>query len=411
MPRNGSGIFSFPPSSWNPPVNGANATAADWANLLQDLANAITLSVASDGQTPMTGPLNMGGNRINNLGAPIGQNQALRWQQLAEGSNITSASTITIPNEGGLFLVTGTTTITELSGSYIGRRATLIFGDELTIQASPQLRLPGDSDYTTEPGDILEFIRINATTWAMLAGGGGGAVGGPGRTMVITESGSFVMPASRIWVTACGPGGSGVSATGGYGAGGGGGGAILMRREFKVTKGATVNALIGATSSTPNTYGTPTEISGLFTLGSGQTPNNAEVGPITGVGGLGGTASDTGTGGVSTNGATGRPGFPGSSLQQGGGGGAGGIGGGGAGATGSSEPDGVPGGVQFGNVPGGGGGSNANGGFGIGVGYGAYGGFAQGLNGGEGNYGAGGGGASGAGTGGAGGPGLIVIEW
>src|SRR5690625_3433416 len=307
MPRNGSGIFSFPPSSWNPPVNGANATAQDWANLLQDLANAITLSVASDGQTPMTGPLNMGGNRINNLGAPIGQNQALRWQQLAEGSNITSASTITIPNEGGLFLVTGTTTITELSGSYIGRRATLIFGDELTIQASPQLRLPGDSDYTTEPGDILEFIRINATTWSMLAGGGGGAAGGPGRTMVITSSQSFVMPAGKVWITACGPGGSGTKPPTNYAGGSGGGGAVMVRREFAVSKGATVNAVVGTTSTVPNTYGTPTEISGLFTLGSGQTPDNPASGPIARKG-LGGIASASGTGGIVSDGAIGGAG-------------------------------------------------------------------------------------------------------
>jgi hypothetical protein len=35
---------------------------------MTDIANALTQSVSADGQTPMTGPLNMTTNDINNVG-------------------------------------------------------------------------------------------------------------------------------------------------------------------------------------------------------------------------------------------------------------------------------------------------------------------------------------------------------
>lgn len=65
MSRNGSGVYNLP--AGNPVVTGTTITSA-WANTtMQNVADALTQSVASDGQTPMTGPLNMTGNYINNL--------------------------------------------------------------------------------------------------------------------------------------------------------------------------------------------------------------------------------------------------------------------------------------------------------------------------------------------------------
>jgi hypothetical protein len=66
MSRNGSGTYNLP--SGNPVVTGTTITAA-WANsTLNDIASALTGSVASDGQTPMSGALNMATNDINNVG-------------------------------------------------------------------------------------------------------------------------------------------------------------------------------------------------------------------------------------------------------------------------------------------------------------------------------------------------------
>lgn len=67
MPRNGAGVFSLVNNTWFPPVNGVLATATDWTPFITDIQNALTQSVSSDGQTPMTGNLPMGNNKITGL--------------------------------------------------------------------------------------------------------------------------------------------------------------------------------------------------------------------------------------------------------------------------------------------------------------------------------------------------------
>ena len=54
MPRNGSGTYAAPNSSWNPAIDGQPALTADWIQLLGDIAQALSLSIASDGETPTT---------------------------------------------------------------------------------------------------------------------------------------------------------------------------------------------------------------------------------------------------------------------------------------------------------------------------------------------------------------------
>ena len=66
MSRNGSGVYSLP--AGNPVVTGTTISST-WANsTLTDIQNAITQSVSADGQTPITGSLQMGGNDIQNAG-------------------------------------------------------------------------------------------------------------------------------------------------------------------------------------------------------------------------------------------------------------------------------------------------------------------------------------------------------
>jgi len=66
MSRNGSGTYSLP--AGNPVVTGTTITSS-WANTtMQNIADALTQSVAADGQTPMSGTLNMATNNIINVG-------------------------------------------------------------------------------------------------------------------------------------------------------------------------------------------------------------------------------------------------------------------------------------------------------------------------------------------------------
>ena len=69
MSRNGSGTYNLP--AGNPVVSGTTISST-WANsTLSDIASALTGSIASDGQTPMSGTLNMTDNLIINVAAPI----------------------------------------------------------------------------------------------------------------------------------------------------------------------------------------------------------------------------------------------------------------------------------------------------------------------------------------------------
>ena len=92
MSRNGSGTYNLP--AGNPVVTGTTITST-WANnTLTDIATALTGSVAADGQTPITGTLNMGTNKISNMADPT-------LPQDAVTNNFLSAGTYTIT--GGSF--------------------------------------------------------------------------------------------------------------------------------------------------------------------------------------------------------------------------------------------------------------------------------------------------------------------
>lgn len=84
MSRNGSGTYNLP--AGNPVVTGTTITSA-WANTtLSDIATALTGSVASDGQTPITGNLNMGTNKIQNLADPTLPQDAVTIHFLSTGT-------------------------------------------------------------------------------------------------------------------------------------------------------------------------------------------------------------------------------------------------------------------------------------------------------------------------------------
>lgn len=52
--RDGNGVYDLPANSWNPAVEGTEISAPDWNDTANDLADAITQSIASDGQTVTT---------------------------------------------------------------------------------------------------------------------------------------------------------------------------------------------------------------------------------------------------------------------------------------------------------------------------------------------------------------------
>lgn len=165
MPRNGSGGYSPPQNSWNPAINGMGALPNDWMAILNDMAAAVQASIAADGQTPITGSLNFGNNRLRNVGAPQGQGDGLRLDQIMKGADIPSATTIAFPIEGSLFDVTGTTTITGIVGAFPGRGVLVRFMDTLTLTHGTNLILPGGANITTQTGDFAAFVCLDGTKW------------------------------------------------------------------------------------------------------------------------------------------------------------------------------------------------------------------------------------------------------
>ena len=90
-----------------------------------------------------------------------------RWRK---GSDIASASALTLGTGGNFFDVTGTTSITSISTSgVIGTRILLQFDGVLTLTYhATDLILPGKANIITAAGDIAEFIEYASGDWMCL---------------------------------------------------------------------------------------------------------------------------------------------------------------------------------------------------------------------------------------------------
>ena len=94
MSRNGSGTYTLP--AGNPVVTGTTISTT-WANnTLNDLAAAMTDSVAADGQTPMTGDLDLNSNKIVNLAPATVAGDAVEFSQLAAATSVVTITGGTI---------------------------------------------------------------------------------------------------------------------------------------------------------------------------------------------------------------------------------------------------------------------------------------------------------------------------
>jgi hypothetical protein len=113
MSRNGSGTYVLPVG--NPVVTGTTITS-NWANTtFSDVATALTGSVAADGQTPMTGPLAMGNNKITGVANGTASTDVATVGQISN-PNITGGSIDGTPI-GNISPSTGKFTTLDVSSS------------------------------------------------------------------------------------------------------------------------------------------------------------------------------------------------------------------------------------------------------------------------------------------------------
>lgn len=85
----------------------------------------------------------------------------------SKGSDIASASGLTLTTDGNYFDVTGTTTITSIGTSgYVGTHIKLHFDGVLTLtHHATDLILPGGANITTAAGDEAEFVEYATGDW------------------------------------------------------------------------------------------------------------------------------------------------------------------------------------------------------------------------------------------------------
>ena len=166
MSRNGSGTYSLP--AGNPVVTGTTISSA-WANTtLTDIAASLTGSVAADGQTPVTGNIAMGNNKLTGLGVGATSGDSVEFSQL--GALLVSPT------------ITGDLTVTG-NGTFQGTGYVLVAkGTTAQRPASP---VAGEMRYNT---DNNQFEGYANGVWGQLGGGATGA----GGDQVFVENGVTV---------------------------------------------------------------------------------------------------------------------------------------------------------------------------------------------------------------------------
>lgn len=169
MARNGSGTYN---RAVSPYTAGTTITAATVNSEMDDIATALTNSMARDGQSPATANIPMGGFRLTGLGNAVASTDAAPLGQVAAkgGDTMTGAlgvvaGTVSAPGlfvsgdtNTGLFQPSADTLAVAVGGVEVGR-----FGANGLQSAAPWVDLASAS--TTDLGaQTSDNLRITGTT-------------------------------------------------------------------------------------------------------------------------------------------------------------------------------------------------------------------------------------------------------
>jgi hypothetical protein len=170
MPRNNSGTYNRSQADYVP----GTTILATAVNLdLNDMAQALTDSLARDGQTTPTANIPLGGFRIINLGNGTSATDAATLGQVDGRAEIdlASASTTNIGAEASNNVrITGTTTITSFGTAASGITRQLRFAASVTLTYNAtSLILPGNSNITTHAGDTATAVSLGSGNWVIVS--------------------------------------------------------------------------------------------------------------------------------------------------------------------------------------------------------------------------------------------------
>ena len=157
MSRNGSGVYSLP--AGNPVVTGT-VISTTWANnTMNDLASAMTDSVAADGQTPMTGPLNLNSNKVTNVANATLTGDAVNYGQFSTptfSGAVVCSSTLTVT---GATTLNGGLSVTG-NGSFTGDGT---FAGNLAVNGTGQIKFPNGTTAQRSATPVVGSVRFNTT--------------------------------------------------------------------------------------------------------------------------------------------------------------------------------------------------------------------------------------------------------
>jgi len=91
--------------------------------------------------------------------------QAILKQMFVRGADLTCGATLTIPEVGAYFVVTGTGTVQVISNCFSGKMIVLRFGAGVIIQNGSGLILPGGANITTLANDCIIFVNESTNVW------------------------------------------------------------------------------------------------------------------------------------------------------------------------------------------------------------------------------------------------------
>jgi hypothetical protein len=189
MSRNGSGTYNLP--AGNPVVSGTTITST-WANTtMQNIADALTQSVASDGQTPMSSSLNMANNKIVSVLDPTNAQDAAT-KAYTDAAITTAGATYLLKASNLSDVANATTSRTNLSAAKSGANSDITSITGLTTALTVVQGGTGAATHTSNgvligngtsaittvsPGTSGNVLTSNGTSWASVAVTSGIGVG------------------------------------------------------------------------------------------------------------------------------------------------------------------------------------------------------------------------------------------
>ena len=131
-------------------------------------------------------------------GDNLGDHLATRSFKQIKGTDIASATNITIGTSGNTFDVTGTTTIQHFDNAnwVVGSTISLQFDGAVTLTHNAgtlsgnqaNILLSGDANFTTATGDILTFLLHDSTNWQEISRNTIGTLGGTMTSHIIPDT-------------------------------------------------------------------------------------------------------------------------------------------------------------------------------------------------------------------------------